>query len=54
VFVESAKAGTVVFSMDLPDWPAQQWPVRYVERESSEVFFRVRKAQRAVSLREVV
>lgn len=52
--VERAKAGTIVFSMDLADWPEQQWPARYVERESAEIFFRVRKAQRTVQLREMV
>lgn len=52
--VERAKAGTVALAMDLVDWPEQVWPVRYVDRESTENYFRVHKAQRTIAVREVV
>ncbi|MGD9953461.1 MAG: hypothetical protein AB7S87_12865 [Burkholderiales bacterium] len=52
--IERAKAGTVILAHDLTDWPEQQWPVRYLERDGTETYFRVHKAQRQLTLRETV
>ena len=49
-----AEQGTVLLSMDIPDWPDQMWPVRYLDDASEEAFPKVHKAQGSLVLTEVV
>lgn len=51
---EKAERGVVVLSMDLPDWPWQAWPVRYLDEQADEVFHKLKKAQGQLTLTEVV
>lgn len=52
--LSKAEAGTVLLSLDFPEWPAQAWPVRYIEQEAVENYFKVHKAQRALVFHEVI